>query len=246
MKFLFGILNPRQLPFFLKSLKALDYVDVLLAQNMELVTAITAIRNYFLKSNYDYLLFTSDNVTIPYLGPHKLIKDIEETGYDIITGWSPISPQLKVANIGRPDVAKNVDTIKKKGGYFPQKDALLYTVKELEEMLKQGKRIIPIWFTGWSITAMSRAVVENWTPLGWVLQKRTKYKPAVYKGEKGWWCQADYWYSYELGKKGFKAYADLTVRVPHTRTVLSTLLVGKERPRTILIKAEKPLSKVKG
>jgi len=245
MKFLFGILNPRQLPFFLKSLEALDYVDVLLAQNMELVTAMTAIKNGFLERDYDYLILTSDNVTIPYLGPYKLIRDVEETGYDIITGWSPIASRRIRANIGHTRAADTADAVKKKRGYFPLKDMHLYTVQQIEEMLGNGKRIIPIWFTGWSLTAMSRNVVEKWTPRGWVFQKTAKYKPAVHQGKRGWWCQADNWYSYEVWKNGFKAYADLTVRVPHTKTILSTLLVGKKPPGTKLIKARKPVEKVR-
>ena len=64
MKFLFSIMHPRRLDFFLESLKALDYVDILLAKNMELVTALTNIRDSFLEREYDYLLLTSDDVPI--------------------------------------------------------------------------------------------------------------------------------------------------------------------------------------
>ena len=64
LKFLFGIMHPRRLDFFLKSIRTLDYVDVLLAENMEILTAQNAIREYFLTHDYDYLLFTSDDVEI--------------------------------------------------------------------------------------------------------------------------------------------------------------------------------------
>ena len=110
---------------------------------------------------------------------------------------------------------------------------------QIEKMLDAGKKIIPIWFTGWSITAMSRAVVENWTPRGWVFQKTAKWKPATYQGKKGMWCQADHWFSYETLKQGFRKYADITVHVPHTKALLSTIMVGKEPPKTLLIKARK-------
>ena len=245
MRFLFGIMHPRRLGFFLKSLKNLDYVDVLLAKNMELVTALKAIKNGFLERDYDYLILTSDDIIIPYSAPYIIMKDVEETGYDIITGWSPIDENSKLANIGRPEVTDNVEAIRRKGGYFPLKATGSYTVKQIEKMLKEGKRLIPIWFTGWSITAMSRKVVENWTPRGWVFQKTAKWKPATYQGKKGLWCQADNWFSYETGKKGFKKYADLTVRVPHKRVGLSTLMVGKEAPQTVIIKARKSIEKVR-
>lgn len=240
MEFLFSILHPRRLPFFLESLKALDYVDVLLAKNMELVTALKAIKNGFLESEYDCLLLTSDDVTIPYLAPYKIMKDVEETGYDIITGWST-STDGTLSNIGGPKQLDEIEAIRQKGGYFPKKDVNRYTVPHVMEMLEAGKRIIPIWFTGWSITAMSRAVVESWTPRGWVFQKTAKWKPATYQGKKGLWCQADHWFSYEALKHGFRTYADLTVHVPHTKALLSTLTVGKEAPKTVIIKARKPI-----
>ncbi|GAI17343.1 unnamed protein product, partial [marine sediment metagenome] len=158
---------------------------------MELVTALKAIKNNFLKSKYDYLLLTSDDVTIPYLAPYKIMKDVTETGHDIITGWST-SPDGKLSNIGRPKRLEDIEAIRRKGGYFPKRDVNRYTVQQIEKMLEAGKRIIPIWFTGWSITAMSREVVENWTPRGWVFQKTAKWKPATYQGKKGLWCQADH------------------------------------------------------
>ena len=244
MKFLFSIMHPRRLDFFLESLKALDYVDILLAKNMELVTALTNIRDSFLEREYDYLLLTSDDVTIPYLAPYKIMKDVEETGYDIITGWST-SPDGTLSNIGGSKQLDEIEAIRKKGGYFPNKHVNRYTVRQVTRMLRAGKRIIPIWFTGWSITAMSRAVVENWTPRGWVFQKTAKWKPATYQGKRGLWCQADHWFSYETLKHGFRKYADLAVHVPHTKALLSTLRVGIEPPETVIVKARKPLKKVK-
>jgi len=238
LEFLFAIMHPRRLSFFLESLKALDYVDILLAKNMELVTALTTIKNNFLKSEYDYLLLTSDDVTIPYLAPYKIMKDVKETGYDIITGWSTF-PDGKLSNIGSPKQLDELEAIRRGGGYFPKRDINRYTVCQIDEMLEAGKRIIPIWSTGWSITAMSRAVVESWTPRGWVFQKTAKWKPATYQGKRGLWCQADYWFCYETSKNGFKKYADLTVHVPHTKARLSTIRVGKEPPKIQIIKARK-------
>jgi len=238
-RFLFGIMHPRRLDFFLESLKALDYVDILLAKNMEMVEALKTIKNVFLKGDYDYLLLTSDDITIPYLAPYKIMKDVGETGYDIITGWSRVG---KLANISRPKVNENIEKWTKKG--IRLKNMYPYTVNEIEDMLKEGKGIIPVWLVGWSITAMSRRVVENWTPRGWVFLTRSKWKPATYQGEKGKWWQADIWFSYETWKKGFKKYADLTVRIPHTKSKLKTMMVGKKPPEVKLIKARKKLSEI--
>ena len=64
----------------MKSLAAIDYVDVLLAENMEILAAQNAIRRYFLDHDYDYLLFTSDDVEIPYLAPLKIMNDVKLLG----------------------------------------------------------------------------------------------------------------------------------------------------------------------
>ena len=217
-------MHPRRLDFFLKSLKALDYVDVLLAKNMELVAAMNAIRNYFLKSDYDYLLYTSDDITIPYLAPYKIMQDVESRGYDVITGWSPVK---NVTNIGREMTKKDVARLLKLGDRVRIQQLKPFTVKGIEELLGKGKRIIPIWFTGWSITAMSRRVVKAWTPKGWIPEGK-----------------ADVWFSYEIWKKGFKKYADLDVRVPHRAVKRRNFMVGIEPPKTQLIKARKSIKKV--
>jgi len=212
-------MHPRRLDFFLKSLRALDYVDVLLAKNMELVAAMMAVRNYFLKSDYDYLLFTSDDVTIPYLGPYKIMQNVENTGYDVITGWSPIG---RLANIGRQMTKKDVERLLKLGKHVTIRQLKPFTVKGIEELLRKGEKIVPIWFTGWSITAMSKRVVKAWTPKGWVPTGK-----------------ADVWFSYEIWKKGFKKYADLSVKVPHRKVKRKNFMVGKEPPQTQIIKAKK-------
>lgn len=236
-------MHPRRLDFFLESLKNIDYVDVLLAKNMELATAMKAVKNYFLKNRYDYLLFTCDDITIPYLAPYKIMRDIEATGYDVITGWSPVGKEL--TNIGRPMTKEDIEKILKLGRRASIRQLKPFTVNGIEGLLGEGKRIVPIWFTGWSITAMSRRVVEAWTPKGWVFKKGAKWSPAVHNGQKGKWGKADVWFSYEIWKKGFKKYADLAVRVPHRKVGLKTLMVGKEPPKTELIKARKPWQTLK-
>lgn len=216
-------MHPRRLDFFLKSLSALDYVDVLLAKNMELVEALESIKNEFLKRDYDFLLLTSDDVTIPYLAPYQIMKDVEETGYDIVTGWSPVG---KLANISHLRVYEGIEEILSKNKGLSLRSMYPYTVNEIDKMLDEGKKIIPVWFVGWSITAMSRRVVENWTPRAW----KQKWK-------RGW--MADIWFSYEMWKKGFKKYADLTVRVPHSAVRHKNMMIGIEPPKIQIIKARK-------
>jgi len=143
----------------MKSLAAIDYVDILLAENMEILTAQNAIREYFL--DHDILLFTSDDVEIPYLAPLKIMNDIEFLGYDIITGWSKCRPQKPESNINTKPI-RGIEEKRDKPVWLHEYEML--TTEQIFEKVQQGTYLIPVWFICWSITAMSRNVVAKWKP----------------------------------------------------------------------------------
>lgn len=241
MRFLFAIMHPRRLDFFLRSINAIDYVDVLLAKNYELTMAQNMIRNYFLTHDYDYLLFTSDDTEIPYEAPKQIMDDIEKYRFNIITGWSRIRPQVPHVNITL-NAPPLIEQRKNKAFLYSMYNFV--TVTEIKEMLRNGKTIIPIWFVGWSLTAMSRKSIQEWTPRGWYFDYSPPYHLEM-DGLKGSWKSSDLWYSYNMYKKGYQAYCDLRVHVPHYpprfKYLKDELLVGKEPPKLEFRKAEKPL-----
>lgn len=232
LRFLLAIMHPRRLEFFLKSLAEIDYVDVLLAKNMELVMAQMMLRTYFLTHDYDYLILTSDDIELPYEATAKIMKDVENERYEIITGWSKMNPDVKDCNITLkvpPLIEERLD----KPFYAEWYDFI--TVPQIKTYLSKGETIIPVWFVGWSLTAMSKKSVLDWTPKGWYFLP-AKPHHLVFDGMKGRWCSSDLWYSYDMYKKGYQSYADLTVEVPHIpprplQKNWDMLLVGKEPPK---------------
>ena len=242
MNFLLGILHPRRLSYFLDSLRVLDYVDVFLAKNMEIVQAATTIRDFFLKLDYDYLILTSDDVVIPYLGPLMLMKDVQRRRFDILTGWSRRTPNSLHGNIS-PKPAPHIEL--KKGKALSTDEYHFYTVNNLVRLFSQGNRFIPVWFVGYSLTAMSRKVVEAWTPSGWNFCHTSIFNPVTLpNGRSGFWQSTDLHFSYQMWKLGFQKHADLAVYVPHYSD-LRNLLVGKMKPEVEFIKAKKSPRKVK-
>lgn len=235
MKFLFGIMHPRRLPFFMRSMNAIDYVDILLAKNMELIMAQNMIRTYFLERDYDYLILTSDDVEIPIDAPHEIMFDVEDKRYEIITGWSKIKPDIEDCNItykANLQIEEQID----KPFYHHMYNFI--TTDQIKEHIRKKEYVIPVWFIGWSVTAMSRKSVLDWTPRGWYFSPSEPYH-LVFNGMEGRWCSSDLWYSYNMWKKGYQAYCDLTVYVPHNPPRPQPLLVGIEPPRLEFRPADK-------
>jgi hypothetical protein len=233
-------MNPRRLEYFERSLEALDYVDVFLAQNMEIVRAQNTIRKAFLEGDYDYLLFTSDDVIIPYLAPYRIMKDCEIFRHDIITGWSPLyafAPDTNISGKAPPNIEDRIDKP------FYREDYKLFTVRQIQNLVYTGEELYPVWFVGWSITAISRRVVEAWTPRGWYFQVDKRFQPSANsKGEGGFYASSDLWFSYQTWKLGLEKYADLTVCVPHLPPKnKKDLLVGLENPQTLFIPKRRDL-----
>ena len=241
MKYLLAIMHPRRLDFFLNSLEKIDYVDILLVKNYPIIEAQNRIKKYFLEHNYDYLILTSDDVEIPYTAPAKIMLDVELYGYDIITGYSKIRPQLRYVNINL-DPIRNIERFLDRPIWFHQYNFL--TINEVLELLLKGEYMIPVWFVGWSLTAMSRRVVEAWTPRGWYFQ-RTKPYHETYKGRRGFWASSDLWFSYQTWKQGFEKYADLSIYVPHYPPRPQPLLVGKEPPEVEFRPRKKALTLIR-
>jgi hypothetical protein len=245
MKALLGIMHPRRLPFFLESMQRIDYMDIVLAKNYPLIDAQNQIRKFFLENDYDVLVFTSDDVELPYEAPRQIIEDIEGTGHKIITGWSRCRPDRQEANITLEPIS-NIDKRRDVPIYY---EAYRFMkLREIDAMLQQGKTLIPVWFVGWSLTGMTREIVGLWQPRGWYFQHTEPYH-YVLNGRKGCWCSSDLWFSYNIWKLGIPKYADLRVKVPHNPPLLGKtnpekakmLLVGKEPSKVEFIKAKKRL-----
>jgi len=241
MKALLGIMHPRRLDFFLRSLESIDYMDILLAKNYPIIEAQNRIRDFFLKHDYDILIFTSDDVMIPYLAPLRIKQDMEILGHDIITGYSIIRPRRREVNITR-NMPYRLERRLDKPVFLHQYGFL--KIDDVFRSLSQGEYLIRVFFVGWSLTGMTRQVVESWTPRGWYFQTTPPYH-SIHEGRRGFWASSDLWFSYQAYKNGFEAYADLTVHVPHyppnPRDRTKVLLVGKEKPQLEFIKAKKEI-----
>jgi len=249
MKTLLGIMHPRRLPFFLNSIKAIDYIDVLLAKNMAIIDAQNAIRTFTLEKGYDALILTSDDVVVPYDGAKQIRQDMIDLDAKIVSGWSPLNPKSYQANINqRPPL--NVERRLGRGIFI--NEYRFTTLQQITEYLKKGQNFIDVWFVGWSLTGMTKEVIEKWTPNGWYFNRASPFV-SKHKGAMGFWSGCDLWFSYQTWKLGFKKLADLRVKVIHdpplrwvrAKRVLrkdrSMLLVGKEPPQTEFIPARKPL-----
>jgi len=237
MRFLLAVMHPRRLDFFLESIREIDYVDILLAKNYPIIQAQEKIRDFFLSRDYDYLILTSDDVKIPYLAPAMIMANVELYGYDIVTGWSLIRPNSRYANINR-EPPYGIDRYLGRPVWLNQYRFL--TLSEIIDHILNGEYVIPVWFVGWSLTAMSREVVEKWTPRGWYFQYGEPGHE-VYQGRRGFWASSDLWYSYQMWKEGYEKYADLTVYIPHYPPRPQPLLVGKEPPELEFIAKKKTI-----
>lgn len=210
---------------------------------MEIITAQNTIRKYFLDNGYDYLLFTSDDTEIPYTGPSQIMNDVITKGYDIITGWSLCRPDKPEVNISL-NPPHGIDGRLNRPVYYHEYNFMKKTY--VDSLVSHGNIVIPIWFTGYSLTAMSRKVVEQWTPKGWYFQPIMNFRPVVYKGSGGSWASTDLWFSYQMWKLGIPKYADLSVYVPHKPLnyshKYSSILVGKEPADVEFRPATKPLT----
>jgi hypothetical protein len=245
MKPLLGIMHPRRLKFFLESMGRIDYMDIVLAKNYPLIDAQNQIRKCFLTHDYDVLVFTSDDVEIPYDAPRQIVEDMETTKYPIITGWSRCRPDRQEANITLEPIP-NIEKRKDVPVYYESYQFM--KIEEIQSRVKKGETLIPVWFVGWSLTAMTREIVELWNPRGWYFQHTEPYH-YVLNGHRGCWCSSDLWFSYNIWKKGIPKYADLRVQVPHNPPLLGKsnpekakmLLVGKEPSKLEYIKRKKEL-----
>lgn len=243
MKFLLGIMHPRRLKFFLESLDKVDFVDVLLAENMEAVKAEDSIRRYALENGYDRLILTSDDIVIPLDGLKRLMETVEaHPDWDIVSGWSYVRPNMKIVNL----TLKPINGIDEKVGkplYLEQYGFMKES--EVLRFLREGVEYVEVWFVGYSLTCMSRNVMMEWEPRGWYFNPHREFKPSTYKGVGGFWASNDLWFSYQTWKKGFKKYADLKVYVPHHPVGYShgfkDILVGKEKERLKFIKCGNPI-----
>lgn len=247
MKALLGCMHPRRLDYFIKSVRAIDYMDVVLAKNYPLLDAQKQIIKFFLENGYNVLVFTSDDTIIPYNAPRGIVEDILRTGYKIVTGWSKCRPNRPEANITIKPPA-GIDRMKDRPVFYEQYNFLTET--DIRNLLNKGKQFVPVWFVGWSLTGMTRGIVEQWRPAGWFFQHTPPFH-YTHKGRKGFWTSSDLWFSYDMWKKGYQKYADLTIEVPHIPPALGKssvekakwLLVGIEPPEIEFIPAKKPIWK---
>jgi len=243
MKALLAAMHPRRLPFFVNSIRKIDYMDVALAKNYPLVDAQNVIIKFFLSHDYDILIFTSDDTEIPSKAPLQILTDMEALGHDIITGWSNCREKGFDANITLNTIPQ-IDAQKDHAVWYHQYHFL--SLNELQKLLKLGKYMVPVWFVGWSLTAMTRKVVEKWKPRGWYFQHTEPFH-YVHEGKKGCWCSSDLWFSWLMWKNGFSKYADLRVFVPHhppfqgktNQQRASMLMVGKEPSKLEVITTKK-------
>jgi hypothetical protein len=218
-------------------------MDVALAKNYPLVDAQNVIIEFFLSHDYDILIFTSDDTEIPYDAPLKIFADMEVLGHDIITGWSLCRPNRHEANITSEPI-RDIDRRKDQMVWYANYPFLDH--KTFSDRLKKGEYIIPVWFVGWSLTAMTRAVVRKWKPRGWYFQHTEPFH-YVHEGRKGCWCSSDLWFSWQMWKLGYNKYCDLRVYVPHNPPLLGkpnmerakVLLVGKQPEELKVIKTKK-------
>ncbi|MEM2449049.1 MAG: hypothetical protein QXT14_08905 [Candidatus Bathyarchaeia archaeon] len=226
MEFLLGVLSPRDLDYFWNSLNKVDYVDIVIARNMEIAKALETLRNYALEHGYDYMIVVSDDTIIPYDAPAKLMLDCKLYEYKVITGYSKIRPNVEDCNITLEPPA-NIDKKLNQTVWYHEYKFVKY--RDIEKMLLEGKTIVKVWFVGWSLTAIHREVLEKIKFRGWVT-KKDKY---------GVWNQScDLAFSYDIAKMGYEAYCDLTVYVPHIPTGRVNLNLGRY-PEELVIKNKK-------
>ncbi|GAG96074.1 unnamed protein product, partial [marine sediment metagenome] len=235
LKFLFGILHPRELPHFLSSLRDIDYIDVFLAKNMPILKAMKTIKNYFLDHDYDYLILTSDDIEIPYLAPMRIMQTLEIYKLDLLSGWSPITPASKLSNIAGGDMPKEIMT---QGVPFSKSQYKFYTVQNIIDFLRKGDYLIPIWFQGWSITGMRKECAKLWDCTHWYFQEDGYFSPKKdIHGTPGFDASADLSFCHQMWTAGYKTFADLTVAVPHYPPGKQALRVGKDPEDTVFIEA---------
>lgn len=232
-KFILGIMHPRRLDYFLESLKKIDYIDIVLAKNMLIVDALEKLRNFTLEHGYEYLILTSDDVIIPYEAPLKIMTDCILHKYKIITGYSRIKPTRPELNINLEPIY-DIDRKVGRPVWFHEYNFL--KDYQIWDYLNKGEYIIPVWFVGWSLTAIHRKVLERIEFRGW-------YQDRIWINNKRyvWNVSCDLAFSYDTWKLGVKKYCDLTVYIPHIPARTRTMRIGIEEPKIEFIEKKKDI-----
>jgi len=222
VKYLLAVMHPRRLPYFLESIRRIDYVDIALAKNYDATEALNILRSYALKNDYDYMILTSDDVIIPYNAPLKIMLDCELYNPPAITGYSRINPYTQYVNLTLkpiPNIERRVNTTIWMHEYG------FISIYDVLSNLYNGNEILKVWFVGFSLTAIRNDILEKWIP-----------KPFNQNG-----CH-DLQFTYETWKMNIDRYADLTVYIPHIPTGKSGLLVGVEPPELEVKRKTKNIS----
>ena len=228
--FLMAVPSPRNyLPFY-DSIQKINYIDIFLAKYMEVVTAMTVIRDFFLDGNYDYLMICQDDYQVPLLAPYKIMLDVEYHNFDVVCGWCQIGADPNITNIGDIPRIIYINNLNKRIPHFQR---YLYKTKEIFSFLLDDQRFLKVNFTGHTLCAMSRDVVKKWTPRAWYFHTTdTNRRFILHDDVWGGWAGCDDWFSYEMMEKQVPIYADLTVFVKHDAPDYDNLLVRKRQPTT--------------
>jgi len=228
-----AIMHPRRIKSVIESINRIDYIDIVLAKNMLIVDAINSLKSFALDHGYKYMILTSDDLIIPYEACLRLYEDILLHGFKVITGYSRIKPSSLDLNITEKEI---YDLDRKLNRPVFYHEYRFLRVHDVLSYLQKGIYIIPVFFLGWSLTAIEQSVLKKWKPRGWFIDKiliNNKYYT--------WHVSVDLHFSYSIRKMGIQAYCDLTVYAPHLAVRLETVRIGLEKPQVEFRKKRKSI-----
>jgi hypothetical protein len=211
-RFILGVTHPRRLKFFIESVEKVDFLDKVFAENMPPTMAYTSLRNFALDKGYDYLILTSDDVVVGGDALRLIMDTCMSRDIPVVTGWSLVRPYHFLTNVTL-NPPREIDRYVDRPFYLEHYGFLPYW--RMQEFKLRGVKLFDVWFVGFSLTAIRRDALREWTPRGWYFHEHPSFQPESHQGRKGFWASQDMWFSYEMGVKGFRKVCVVDAYVPH-------------------------------
>jgi hypothetical protein len=212
------ILQPRDIPEFTKAVKThLPFVDKLWIKYYDAVQAYEIMRKTFLLRNeYSYLAILPDDLIVTREQYIMLYNDLVANDYTVLSGWCNLDTteeHNKLSNIC-------IDTLPPTPPHASTLDKFKFAdVFELDDLQKEGWRIIPVKFAGFPLTFIRRDVVAK----------------VPFRDDFG--CCHDSTFALDLEEKGIEQFVDLRIAMTHLKLKegdYEKMQVGIKKPETRL------------
>ncbi|GAH86570.1 unnamed protein product, partial [marine sediment metagenome] len=223
-------------PVFWDFVSRVDFVDKLIVKNYQWDTAVNIARYFFFKQDYDYYIYSTDDV-IGYPDHLKmLIQDTEEHGFPIISGWCNSIAYLAALSINPIDEEILKNSLEKPFPGLTYENYNFLSVKDVATGA-YGFPFVKVWFNGGPLMLFTRDALRELPWRGW-RNCRDKYCITPDAKKRGRPVMADITFAIDCVEKGIPLMTDLRVFLYHIFSTSGNLRVGRDNPKMSFIAAK--------